>query len=539
MPSLLDDAFTLLDQANALEQKASRSNSSTSNDAAGEGSSSTESLDYGSLLQQASTKYHEACYLMKRHVGRNNVEKSGDAERMRSLMVEKIEHYENHAEELMKRVKEHSRVERYPGFALERNVSPNSCWENNHASQIEPALCNVPAQNKKHVGSLKETPNEAAVQVASKASALLSTANKLDESGENSKATEQYLAAAQLYLDVVKILSEDYNANTDLVTSLKHKVQLALDRVEELKKRKKFDCDEVNRKLALLTARQDLPSANKEKPDCEEINKKLASLEPIHRESFSPNEVEVLKRSSLLTSGLFLPWCDEEAKTYSYFAHSSPWVDPDGLLALSEKQTERFYKWARPSEIVQMTHHSSKEIKMLNSVTPFTIKQYCVSDCSFIAGLCIAASHERRFKKRIISSLIYPQDESGYPIYNPGGVYMVKLWLNGVARRVLVDDLLPIDKKGKLLCSHTDSRLNRSKRNLNTRGSGPLELWVPILEKAYMKLCGGYDFPGSNSGIDLFSLTGWIPERIFFPADDTNVKDFETPVERVWERVYR
>jgi calpain-7 len=116
---------------------------------------------------------------------------------------------------------------------------------------------------------------------------------------------------------------------------------------------------------------------------------------------------------------------------------------------------------------------------------------------------------------------------------------MVKLWLNGVARRVLVDDLLPIDKKGKLLCSHTDSRLNRSKRNLNTRGSGPLELWVPILEKAYMKLCGGYDFPGSNSGIDLFSLTGWIPERIFFPADDTNVKDFETPVERVWERVYR
>ena len=49
----------------------------------------------------------------------------------------------------------------------------------------------------------------------------------------------------------------------------------------------------------------------------------------------------------------------------------------------------------------------------------------------------------------------------------------MKLHLNGVARRVVIDDRLPVDRAGRLLCSRA-------------RESGVL--WVSLIEKAYLKV---------------------------------------------------
>lgn len=64
-----------------------------------------------------------------------------------------------------------------------------------------------------------------------------------------------------------------------------------------------------------------------------------------------------------------------------------------------------------------------------------------------------------------------------------------------------IDDRLPASISDRVL--HVVDRLN------------PQLLWPALIEKAYLKIRGGYDFPGSNSGTDLFVMTGWIPEQVF------------------------
>lgn len=493
--TLLDDAFDLLNLGNKLEE-----------------TPPSPPETPGQRRMEAASKYFEACYLMKRHINWMPIDPSSDsdASKMKRLLQEKIEHYEQHAKNLLQgqgNGKEH------PLQSGNDIMAVGNDWQHLW-DQAEKIASNAHVQSSKAdempvEGGLRSQTTialeNALTEKAGRANARLTSALDLDEAGQKKEALSEYMKAAELYLAAVKLAEEaeiQCSVGPSISSIVKRKLEGVLDRIEQLKQSAKKTCS-VTR-----------PLISPQQPEQHEIS---ASL--------TPSEIAVLKRSSLISSGLFMPWSDDEAENFDYHLKSNTtWTDPDGLLKLSDKQNARFHKWARPAEILSMRRSTSKQPVMVKTITPYTIRQKYVTDCSFIASLCICASFERRFNRRLVTSIIYPQDENGYPVYNKSGVYLVRLWLNGVARRVIVDDLLPVDKQGNLICSHTDAP--------------GLELWVSIIEKAYMKLCGGYDFPGSNSGVDLFSLTGWIPERIFFPEDAEKIRDFETPSERAWERLY-
>ncbi|KAG1725441.1 hypothetical protein EDB19DRAFT_1897772 [Suillus lakei] len=139
------------------------------------------------------------------------------------------------------------------------------------------------------------------------------------------------------------------------------------------------------------------------------------------------------------------------------------------------------------------------------ALLPSDIIQNIVNDCSVCASIAVCIQHHLRFKSNLLSTLSSSGD----------GRYELKVLINGDFRRVIIDDRLPFDHNNKLL-------------GISTGGKN--QLWPSFVEKAYMKLMGGYDFLGSNSAIDLHVLTGWIPEHI-----DLRSASFER--ERTWSRI--
>jgi hypothetical protein len=141
------------------------------------------------------------------------------------------------------------------------------------------------------------------------------------------------------------------------------------------------------------------------------------------------------------------------------------------------------------------------------------IRQGALADCYFLAAVGAVVADDPRAVKNAIRD-------------NGDGTYSVRFYKsNGEAVWIKVDADLPVDASGKLVYA----------KGLDSDGDGKLELWVPLMEKAYAKFEDKY---GPDDGVDGYAdigaggspskaikaLTGRSASRLSVPSSDAKLE---------------
>lgn len=115
----------------------------------------------------------------------------------------------------------------------------------------------------------------------------------------------------------------------------------------------------------------------------------------------------------------------------------------------------------------------------------------------------IIAEHRRLIPRGyFLWELIYPQGEDGVPLFNPHGKYIVRLYVQGRWRQVLIDDVVPAG----------NSNVSGSFAAVLPSSGLPGVLWPQLLAKALLR---AFQADLSQPMLPaITALTGWLPFRL-------------------------
>ncbi|XP_071766528.1 calpain-1 catalytic subunit-like [Centroberyx gerrardi] len=176
---------------------------------------------------------------------------------------------------------------------------------------------------------------------------------------------------------------------------------------------------------------------------------------PSNPAKFNSQDYEHLKQYYLRREGLFVD------NTFPPDNNSL-----GDLPDLSQRQQDQV-EWLRPADIMKGQNINKELSFFVEGASRFDFGQGSVGNCWFLAAIASLT-----FQKDLMVQVV-PLDQN---FKDYAGIFHFRFWRFGKWVDVVIDDYLP----------------TYNKQFLSVRSKSGNEFWVPLLEKAYAKVCGSY-----------------------------------------------